>query len=110
LDKQFDDFAMALQSFQMISSSRIIVILSRCKQTDGAIDRLTAIGVMNIVTADTPEVVSEELSECLSDEGMREYIPQLGSAGPKEQSRPKLSKNLSRRKLYNTDGRREISK
>ena len=61
MDEQLDDLAVTLQSFQMMFFSRIIVILSGCEQTDGAVDRLVAIGVMNIVFADTLEAVSEDL-------------------------------------------------
>ena len=60
------DFTVALQSFQMMFSARIIVILSGCENADDYISRLISAGVTNIVTADTLEAVTEELSECLS--------------------------------------------
>ncbi len=86
--EQLDGFAVALQSFQMMFSARIIVILSGCENTDGYIDRLVSIDIINIVTADTPEAVSAELLECLSDEGMQKYIPQFETNKPTLQPEP----------------------
>lgn len=79
------DFTVALQSFQMMFSARIIVILSGCENAEDYISRLTAAGVTNIVTADTPEAVTEELSECLSEDGMRKYLPQYDFAQQEQQ-------------------------
>ena len=70
------DFCVALQSFQMMFSARIIVILSGCDNGEDYISRLISSGVTNIVTADTPEGVTEELLECLSEDGMQRYLPQ----------------------------------
>ena len=80
------DFAVALQSFQMMFSARIIVILSGCENSEDYISRLVAAGVTNIVTADTPEAVTEELSECLSEDGMQKYLPQYAFAEQEQQT------------------------
>lgn len=80
------DFTVALQSFQMMFSARIIVILSGCENAEDYISRLTAAGVTNIVTADTTEAVTEELSECLSEEGMQKYLPQYDFAEQEQQT------------------------
>ena len=95
VDEQLDDFAVALQSFQMMFSARIIIILSGCANTDDYIDRLISIGVMNIITADTSEAVSEELSECLTDEGMQKFVPQLGLSEQELILQPEPSKEAA---------------
>jgi len=74
-EEKINDFTVALQSFQMMFSARIIVILSGCEYASGYIDSLVSIGITNIVTADTPDDVTDELIECLSPDGMRRYIP-----------------------------------
>ncbi len=74
------DFCVALQSFQMMFSARIIVILSGCENGEDYISRLISSGVTNIVTADTPEGVTEELLECLSEDGMQRYLTQYAFA------------------------------
>lgn len=74
------DFCVALQSFQMMFSARIIVILSGCENGEDYISRLISSGVTNIVTADTPEGVTEELLECLSEGGMQRYLTQYAFA------------------------------
>lgn len=76
-DEQLDDFIVALQSFQMMFSARIIVILSDCDHAAKYVDRLVSIGIMNIVTGDTTQEVTTELSECLSADGMQRYLPQF---------------------------------
>ena len=80
------DFSVALQSFQMMFSARIIVILSGCDNGEDYISRLISSGVTNIVTADTPEGVTEELLECLSEDGMQKYLPQYAFAEQEQQS------------------------
>ncbi len=80
------DFAVALQSFQMMFSARIIVILSGCESSEDYISRLVAAGVVNIVTADTSEAVAGELSECLSEDGMQKYLPQYAFAEQEQQT------------------------
>lgn len=74
------DFTVALQSFQMMFSARIIVILSGCEKSSDYISRLISAGVTNIVTAETPEEVTAELTECLSEDGMQKYLPQYAFA------------------------------
>ena len=69
-----EDFCVALQSFQMMFSARIIVILSGCEKESQYTSRLVSVGVVNIVTADTLEAVTDEILECLSDEGMQRYL------------------------------------
>ena len=74
IDDSDREFCTALQSFQMMFSARIIVILSGREDKENLIQQLAAIGVVNIVTADTTDEITAELLECLSEEGMQRYV------------------------------------
>ena len=50
IEESGNDFTLALQSFQMMFSARIIVILSGCEDVNGEVQRLLSIGVVNLVT------------------------------------------------------------
>lgn len=69
-----EEFCVALQSFQMMFSARVIVILSGYDNAEAYLSRLIPAGIVNIVTADTPSAVTEELLECLSADGMHRYL------------------------------------
>lgn len=49
IEESGNDFTLALQSFQMMFSARIIVILSGCEDVNGEVQRLLSIGVVNLV-------------------------------------------------------------
>ena len=55
IEESGEDFTLALRSFQMMFSARIIVILSGCEDMSGCIQRLLSIGVVNLITAETLE-------------------------------------------------------
>lgn len=74
IEESGEDFALALRSFQMMFSARIIVILSGCEDMSGCIQQLLSIGVVNLITAETLEDAADELREALSDEGMQRYV------------------------------------
>ena len=57
IEESGEDFTLALRSFQMMFSARIIVILSGCEDVRGCIQRLLSIGVVNLITADRKSVV-----------------------------------------------------
>lgn len=69
-----EEFCVALQSFQMMFSTRIIVILSGCEEEESYLSCLLTCDITNIITADTPDAVTDELMECLSENGMQKYI------------------------------------
>lgn len=69
------EFIEALQSFQMMSGARIIVIHESENETDGFTRRLVQIGVTDIVTAHDMTEKLCQLAECLSDEGMQRHNP-----------------------------------
>lgn len=102
-----EDFCIALQSFQMMFSARIIVILSGCENGDGYLPRLISCGVVNLVTADTPEAVTGELLECLSGEGMQRYIRQYEFAEEEAETAvppaPEAAEEEIRRYRWNAD-------
>lgn len=58
----------------MMFSARVIVILSGYDNAEAYLSRLIPAGIVNIVTADTPSAVTEELLECLSADGMHRYL------------------------------------
>lgn len=74
VEEHGDDLTLALRSFQMMFSARIIVILSGCEGMGGSIQQLLSIGVVNLVTAETLDEAADELKEALSDEGMQRYV------------------------------------
>jgi hypothetical protein len=73
IEEQLDDFIVALQSCQMMFDARIITVLSDMENTDQYISRLVDIGMTDIVTADNIDGIKDELSECLSEDGMQRY-------------------------------------
>lgn len=81
IEEQLDDFIVALRSFQMMFDARIIPVLSDMENADTYVGRLTDIGVMDIVTADSMDGIRDELYECLSEDGMQKYRKSLESFG-----------------------------
>ena len=73
IEDSLDDFIIALQSFQMMFNARIIVVLSGCSHETLHIDKLLEIGVTDIVSASTVEVLEDEIRECLSKDGMQRF-------------------------------------
>ena len=70
-----DKFLEALNSFQMMYSARIIVIHENLGETDSLMRGLVQIGVTDIVTATDTDEITEQIAECLSDEGMQRFKP-----------------------------------
>ena len=69
------DFIEALQSFQMMFSARIIVLLDGAGDNGDIVRQLTHIGVNEIVTASDESERHRQIAECLSDEGMLRQRP-----------------------------------
>ena len=91
IEESGEDFALALRSFQMMFSARIIVILSGCEDMSGCIQQLLSIGVVNLITAETLEDAADELREALSDEGMQRYVSSApASSQPEPRQEPAL--------------------
>lgn len=74
IEEQLNDFIVALQSFQIMFDARIIPVLSDMENADAYISRLVDMGVTDIVTANSIEGIKDELTECLSDNGMQRYM------------------------------------
>ena len=70
-----NEFLKALQSFQMMYDARVIVIHESVNDTDSLTRGLIQIGVTDIVTAPDMDDKLEQISECLSVEGMQRYKP-----------------------------------
>ena len=91
IEESGEDFALALRSFQMMFSARIIVILSGCEDMSGCIQQLLSIRVVNLITAETLEDAADELREALSDEGMQRYVSSApASSQPEPRQEPAL--------------------
>lgn len=89
VEEQGDDLTLALRSFQMMFSARIIVILSGCENISGYVQHLLSIGVVNLITAETLEDAMDELKEALSDEGMQRFVtPSPASSQPIPHRKP----------------------
>lgn len=59
IEESGNDFTLALQSFQMMFSARIIVILSGCEDVNGEVQRLLSIGVVNLVMVNVSSLLHE---------------------------------------------------
>lgn len=66
-EDSISDFSIALQSFQMMFSAKIIVLLSDIKNKGEYIERLSALGITNLVTEETAEGVIGRLKDILCD-------------------------------------------
>lgn len=73
IEEQLDDFIIALQSMQIMLNVRIIPILSDMENADAYIGKLVDIGVTDIVTGNSMDGIRDELTECLSEDGMQQY-------------------------------------
>ena len=97
IEESGEDFTLALRSFQMMFSARVIVILSGCEDMSGCIQRLLSIGVVNLITAETLEDAADELKEALSDEGMQRYVtpvPTQARAIPRQEPEQESSDEI----------------
>ena len=106
IEESGNDFTLALQSFQMMFSARIIVILSGCEDVNGEVQRLLSIGVVNLVTGETMEDALDELTEALSEDGMQRYVVKAPSMNSQF---PATRKPRSRTRLFRTAGTPGIS-
>ncbi len=89
IDEEIEDFILALQSFQMMFSARIIVIMSGSNDMEIYIKKLIEIGVTDIVTTENVDDFRTEMLECLTIEGMQRFKQEVIS--PKEELSPEAS-------------------
>lgn len=73
IEEQLEDFIVAIQSMHIMLDVRFIPILSDTENAHAYIGRLVEIGVTDIITADSLEGVRDELTECVSSDGMQRY-------------------------------------
>lgn len=92
IEENENDFILALRSFQMMFSARIIIILSGCENTNDEIQRLLSIGVVNLITGETLAEAEDELTEALSVDGMQRYVVKSAANGQTEPRREKKFK------------------
>ena len=75
VDDKLEDFIIAIKSFQMMFNARIIIVLSGASNVLEYVEKLLEIGVTDIVTATVLGDLEQEMTECLSEEGMERYKP-----------------------------------
>jgi len=68
------DFCIALQSFQMMFSAKVIVLLSGNEDKAEYAERLSAAGITNLITEDTPEGIAAKLTDYLIEKPKTEQI------------------------------------
>lgn len=68
------DFCIALQSFQMMFSAKVVVLLSGNEDKAEYAERLSAAGITNLITEDTPEGIAAKLTDYLTDKPKAEPI------------------------------------
>lgn len=68
------DFCIALQSFQMMFSAKVVVLLSGNDDKAEYAERLSAAGITNLITEDTPEGIAAKLTDYLTDKPKAEPI------------------------------------
>ena len=66
-EDSLEDFSIALQSFQMMFSAKVVVLLKDIKDKKAYSDRLSAVGITNLITEETPEGITAKLLSFLSD-------------------------------------------
>jgi len=72
IEDALEDFIIAVQSFQMMFNSRIIVILSGTSD-NRYIEKLLELKVTDIITATSAGELKDEIRECLTKDGMQRY-------------------------------------
>lgn len=60
-EDSMEDFCIALQSFQMMFSAKVVVLLKDIKDKEAYTERLSAVGITNLITEETPEGVTAKL-------------------------------------------------
>lgn len=60
-EDSLEDFSIALQSFQMMFSAKVVVLLKNIKDKEAYSERLSAVGISNLITEETPEGITAKL-------------------------------------------------
>ena len=99
------EFLEALQSFMMMYSARVIVIYECENDIDSLTRRLVKIGVTDIITAPDMYDKIEQITECLSDEGMRRYKPATVKEIEPDEEKETLAQSISLKEMENENYR-----
>lgn len=70
------EFAQVIEEFLTMYTARVTVICEGLTQSDPLFWALIESGVRNIVCATEIEGIQQEITECLSEEGMLRYVPE----------------------------------
>jgi len=99
IDENDSEFLDALQSFMMMYSARVIVIYECVNDIDNLTRGLVKIGVTDIVTALDTDEKFEQISECLSDEGMLRYRPATEKKRKPDEEKETLAQSIIQKEM-----------
>lgn len=76
-EDSLEDFSIALQSFQMMFSAKVVVLLKDIKDKEAYYERLSAAGIENLITEETPEDITAKLLSFLYDKSEQKSIEEI---------------------------------
>lgn len=71
------EFVQAIREFRTMYSARVTVICEGLGRADALFGALLENGVTNIVCGTEIQEIQQEITECLSGEGMTRYVPEM---------------------------------
>ncbi|MGG4220603.1 hypothetical protein ABEW32_20575 [Paenibacillus jamilae] len=74
-----EDLIQALLSYQTMYDMRVVIIAEGMPQNSPFVQQLIQLGIVNIVTAIEIDEIQNQLTECLSNEGMQRFMPPVSS-------------------------------
>lgn len=74
------DFSIALQSFQMMFPAKVVVLLKDIQNKEAYTERLSAVGITNLITEETPEEITAKLLNFIADKPEPKLVEEI----PKE--------------------------
>jgi hypothetical protein len=102
-----EDFIEGIKMMTYFTEKRIVVILGDEQGADDTISALVSSGVLNIVTTMEYPVVRDEISECLSAEGMSRYkAGRLSQLPQQETTAPIKEEQYFRKYSFSEKGRK----
>ncbi len=72
-----EEFVQAIREFLTMYSARVTVICEGLRRSDVLFGALLESGIMNIVCDTEIRGIQQEITECLSEGGMRRYVPEM---------------------------------
>src|SRR5690606_20214415 len=69
------EMIQALSTLQAMSDMRIIIVAEGLPHSSPFLQHLIELGITNIATASPIDELLQEVRECLSEDGMQQYVP-----------------------------------